>query len=151
MNDSKNVIATLNDLLETCRDGEEGFRLAAEHVEDEHLRTLFTSYCEQRSQLARELRKEISKLGGTADDTGSVSAALHRGWMNLKEAITGHDDAAILAECERGEDVAIDQYRKALECDLPADVRRVVNRQHAAVAAAHDRIRELEKAHEKVS
>lgn len=151
MNDLKNVAATLNDLLQTCRDGEEGFRLAAEHVEDEHLRILFNSYCEQRTQLARELRKELSRLGAAPDDSGSVSAALHRGWMSIKDSITGQDDAAILAECERGEDVALEQYRKALECDLPSDVRRVVSRQHAAVGAAHERIRELEKEHEKVS
>jgi uncharacterized protein (TIGR02284 family) len=139
------TIAKLNQLIETCSDAEKGFRTAANSVEDEHLGILFNNYCQQRVQLVAELQKEVRRLGGTAETGGSAAGAIHRGWINMKSAVTGHDDAAILAECERGEDAAIEEYENTLQADLPQNVRQVVSRQYAAVRAARDRIRELEK------
>ena len=145
------VVSTLNELIEACRDGEEGFRTAAQAVDDDHLRTLFNNYCQQRAQLAAELQREVLRLGSQPQSSGSTAGALHRGWVNLKSAIAGHDDGAVLSECERGEDVAIEQYQHALNANLPSNIKQVVSRQYAAINAAHDRIRELEKAHEKAS
>jgi uncharacterized protein (TIGR02284 family) len=146
------TIAKLNQLITTCSDAEKGFRTAANSVEEEHLRILFNNYCQQRVQLAAELQKEVRRLGGTPETAGSAAGgsaagAIHRGWMNLKSAVAGHDDTAILTECEQGEDVAIEEYEHTLQADLPPNVRQVVSRQYAAVRAARDRIRELEKSH----
>jgi len=141
------IIKTLNSLIETCRDGEEGFRVAAEHVEDDHLKTLFENYCQQRAQLASELEHEVRRLGKHPENQGSTAGALHRGWINLKSAVTGRDDSAILAECEHGEDVAVEAYQEALSIALPAALKQIVSRQYSAIKAAHDRIRELEKTH----
>jgi uncharacterized protein (TIGR02284 family) len=77
------------------------------------------------------------------EKSGSVAAALHRGWISIREAITGRDDMAILEECERGEDYAKAQYRKALEQELPAAAREVVQRQYQGVIANHDKVRAL--------
>jgi uncharacterized protein (TIGR02284 family) len=60
--------------------------------------------------------------------------------------VTGKDDDAIISECERGEDSAVSNYRDALDKDLPANVRSIVERQFASVKQAHDRIRSLERA-----
>lgn len=147
----ENTAAVLNNLVQTCLDGEEGFKNAADSVQEAHLRMLFCEFSQQRAQLAAELQQEIHRLGEMPETSGSVGGSLHRGWMNLKAAVTGHDDHAILAECERGEDVAVNAYEKALEEDLPADVRVVINRQYLAVKASHDRVRDMEKAHEHVS
>jgi uncharacterized protein (TIGR02284 family) len=142
----KDVISTLNSLIETCRDGEAGFREAARHVANPVIRAAFVEIADERTRLRQELAETVHRLGGAPEDSGSVSGAVHRGWMNLKSAVTGKDDVAILAEAERGEDVAVATYRKALEGSLPPDVDAMVRRQLTRVQAAHDRVRAFETA-----
>lgn len=141
----KNITSILNDLIETLKDGQEGFRAAAADVESTDLKTLFSEYSLQRSKFAGELQVLARSLGEKEPETsGSVAASLHRGWINLKAALTSKDEHAILAECERGEDSAVAEYKKAAETgSLPADVRETIRTQAAAVQAAHDRIRDL--------
>jgi uncharacterized protein (TIGR02284 family) len=145
MASNEEVISTLNDLIETCRDGQNGFQTAAGGVGRSELKTLFHTYSQQRASFVGELQDEVRRLGGDPEDSGSVAATLHRGWIDIKAAVTGQDDGAILSECERGEDVAVSNYRAALDADLPANVRSVVERQFGEVKQAHDRIRTLEK------
>ena len=147
MADNDSVISAVNNLIETCKDGQDGFRAAAEGVKNGELKTLFHTYSQQRAQFAGELQNEVRRLGGDPERTGSTAAALHRGWINIKSAVTGEDEGAVIAECERGEDSAVRNYRDALEGgNLPADVRAIVERQYAQVKEAHDRIRALERA-----
>ena len=138
------IYSTLNDLIQTCKDGEEGFRAAAKGVQNSELRTLFQEHAQQRAKFSSELQPIVSRLGGRAEDSGSVGGALHRGWMNIKSAVTGKDEGAIIAEAERGEDVAVDTYRKAMAKDLPGDIRDIVERQYKQILEAHNRIRSLE-------
>jgi uncharacterized protein (TIGR02284 family) len=145
-NDNDDVISTLNNLIETARDGQNGFQTAAEGVKQSELKQLFAKYSQQRAQFVGELQDEVRRLGGDPENTGSVAATLHRGWINIKSAVTGADENAIVSECERGEDSAVSNYRGALDADMPANIRAVVERQYAQVKEAHDRIRSLEKA-----
>lgn len=146
MASTEQVVSTLNNLIETCRDGQEGFKSAAEGVNDEELKRLFYSYSRQRASFAGELQDEVRRLGGEPDTTGSVTASLHRGWMDLRAAVTGGEESSILAECGRGETAALANYRAALAADLPANVRQVVERQFAEVKEAHNRISNLDRA-----
>jgi len=147
MAENKDVTSTLNSLIETCNDGYEGFRAAAEGLQDASIKQEFQRYGQERKQFADELKAEVKRAGGSAETGGSVSGAMHRGWINIKSAVTGRSDAAIIAEAERGEDVAKKEYENALKAVLPLDVQAVVQRQYARVKAAHDRVRELEVAH----
>jgi uncharacterized protein (TIGR02284 family) len=140
------VISTLNGLIETCKDGQDGFKEAAEGVERSDLKSLFYEFSQQRAQFAGELQSLVQSLGGDPENTGSVAAALHRGWINIKSAVTGKDDGAILSECERGEDSAKNNYKAALEEPLPANIAETVQTQYVAVQAAHDRIKALRDA-----
>jgi uncharacterized protein (TIGR02284 family) len=140
------VISILNDLIETCRDGQEGFRAAAEAVKNSELKTLFSRYSQQRGQFVTELQNEVRRLGGDPEKSGTAAGALHRGWMNIKSAVTGGDERAIISECERGEDSAVKAYENALKETLPANVRSIVERQFREIKQAHDRIRSLERA-----
>ena len=143
-----NTTSILNDLIETLKDGQEGFRAASQDVQSHDLKSLFSEYSLQRSKFAGELQALAHSLGEKEPETsGSVSGALHRGWINLKAALTSKDEHAILAECERGEDSAVAEYRKALEhTDLPSHVADTLREQAAEVKAAHDRVRNLRDA-----
>jgi uncharacterized protein (TIGR02284 family) len=141
-----NLISLLNNLIETCKDGEEGFRTAARCVNNSDLKSLFTSYSRQRALFATELQAEVQRLGGDPERKGSLAGAMQRGWTNLKAMVIGAEEASIIAECERGEDVARHQYEEMLLQSLPADVHAIVSRQYASVKEARDRIHALEVA-----
>jgi len=139
------AISVLNDLIETNKDGEEGFRTAAEAVQNSELKTLFNMYAQQRARFGSELNNEVLRRGGQPSTSGHVSASLHRGWINLKQAITGKSESAIVDECERGEDAAKSNYESALKKNLPSDLLSVVETQFGEVKSAHDRIRDLKR------
>ena len=117
-------VSTLNHLAEISRDGAKGFADAAAAVQNPSLKTTLESASKRCETGARELDGEISKLGGQTDASGTTAGAMHRAWTNLKAAITGRDDKAILVECERGEDVAKAAYEEALRSNLPMASRR---------------------------
>lgn len=142
---NENAVSTLNNLIETCKDGEEGFRKAAEGLKDPQVKTQFLAYSRQREQMVRELQQEVRRLGGDPEKSGSLSGSMHRGWINIKSAVTGKDDGAIIAEAERGEDVAKAAFEKAVEGELPPATRALVQQQSVMVHEAHDRVRALEK------
>ncbi len=140
------VISVINDLIETNKDGEQGFRTAAEGVEQSELRTLFNLYAQQRARFAAELNNEVLRHGGDPAKTGHVSAAFHRGWINVKQAVTGKSEIAVIDECERGEDAAKANYEAALKKNLPSDLFSLVESQFAEVRDAHDRISSMKHA-----
>ena len=141
------VASTLNRLIQTCKDGEEGFKVAAGAIQDLNLQRLLESYSQQRSEFSAELQAEVSKLAQQPADSGHVTATLHRGWMDIKSLVAGRDEGAIIAECERGEDLALEIYQQALASLLPADLQAVVERQFGKIKEAHDQIRSLEQIH----
>ena len=148
MSQQKEIISTINGLIETLKDGQEGFRQASEAVKDSQLKSLFSEYSLQRSRFAGELQNEAISLGEhNPENTSSTAGAMHRAWINLKSAITSADDHAILAECERGEDSAVAEYKKAMEEEeLSAPIRDTISRQYMDVKNAHDRIKALRDA-----
>lgn len=143
---NEDTISILNDLIETCKDGEQGFRTAAEGVENTELRTLFNMYAQQRARFGAELNNEVLRRGGDPTKSGSVSAAFHRGWIDIKQAVTGKSESAVVSECERGEDSAKSNYEDALKKNLPSDMLSLVESQYEEVKEAHDRIRALRNA-----
>ena len=143
--DKDDVIATLNDLIETSRDGEEGFRTCADAVKSVQLKEMFRQAASRCAQAVRELQPKVRSLGGDPERRGSVSGSLHRAWVDVKSRITGMDEI-VLAECERGEEVAQRAYEDALSKDLPADVRSMVERQYHGVRQHQERVRQLRAA-----
>jgi uncharacterized protein (TIGR02284 family) len=137
------IIATLDELIKTSRDGELGFRACAEGVDRPDLRSMFDTAARRCAEAASELEAKVRQLGGEPANSGSVAGAAHRGWVNVKSAITGKDETAVLAECERGEDVAKRAYEAALAMDLPPDVKSMVERQYRGTKQNHDRVRDL--------
>lgn len=141
--DNDEIIATLNGLIETCKDGQKGFMDAAEGIENSNLKTLLYEFSQQRSQFTGELQTLVQTLGGEPENTGSLSGSIHRGWSNLKAAVTGKDERSILSECERGEDAAKKAYLDALKIKLPEYIRDSVQTQYSAILTVHNRVKAL--------
>ena len=140
---NNDVESTLNELVETSKDGEKGFRKAAQDAQSAELKSLFQTCAARCAQGAQELQDAIRADGGDPERSGSVAGALHRGWISVKEAVMSRDDRAILEECERGEDYAKARYAEALTLELPQPIRSLVERQYQGVIVNHDRVRSL--------
>ena len=137
------VVSVLNNLIETCKDGEKGFKSAAEGLKSSTIKAKFLEYSRERGQMASELQAEVRRFGGDPDKSGSVSGSVHRGWLDLKAALTGHDDHAVVAEAERGEDVAKGVYENALKEGLPTSAQTLVQQQAVKIRRAHDDVRAI--------
>jgi len=141
--DENNAINVVENLIETSRDGEKGYRDAAEHVKRTDLKAFFTEQSAERQRFAQELQTELAKLGKPDKKvSGSASAAMHRAWIDTKVTMGG-GDKTILESVESGEDNAKDTYNKALSGTLPTSLTEIVRRQAASVQRAHDKVRML--------
>lgn len=143
MTDREDIIATLNDLIEVSRDGEEGFRSSAENVDHPQLKAFFMRRSQEVASSILELQALVRSQGGEPASSTSLSGALHRRWIDLKTALTSNDKLAVLNETERGEDVALEAYRQAAEMDLPAHIRFAVVRQLEGAKLNHDEVKQL--------
>jgi uncharacterized protein (TIGR02284 family) len=139
----RKVIAILNELIETSKDGEKGFALAAQDSKESKLTMLFSEGEQSCRAAVAELQDQVRMLGGIPEEGGTMKAAVHRGWISLKSAASSRDSKAILEECERGEDYAKAKYADAMKQDLPEAVRALVERQYQGVVANHDRVRDV--------
>ena len=143
MEKEKELVSVVSHLIERCKDGEKGYRTAAEDVQDQDLKSLFREYSVQRDTMITELQDQLHQMGQTQDESGSLEGTIHRSWIDLSSALLAKDRKRVLSECERGEDYAVSAYEKALKADLPAGIKTVVQKQYAQVKEAHDRIRSL--------
>ncbi|MDE1165102.1 MAG: PA2169 family four-helix-bundle protein [Pseudomonas sp.] len=142
-NPTKDVIKVLNDLIETTKDGQEGFKTCAEDIKNPELKALFVKRSQECAQAAGELQQEVRALGGDPEDSTSVAGDLHRRWVDVKSVFTGKDEEAVLNEAERGEDHALKAYKEALAKPLPANVHAIIERQYHGVQRNHDQVKAL--------
>nr|WP_314574633.1 PA2169 family four-helix-bundle protein [uncultured Pseudomonas sp.] len=144
---NKDAVSVLNDLIETSKDGEKGFHTAAEDIKNPEIKAYFLSRSSECKTAVAELQTEVRKLGGDPEDSSSASGAVHRLWVELKAAVTGKSDEAVLNEVERGEDHALkaykDAHQKAVEKGLPANVVTLIQSQLTGVQANHDKVKAL--------
>jgi len=140
------IISTLNDLIETCIDSENGFREAANNVKSPQMNSMFLEIANERKGFASELKREVLAFGGDPETTGSTGAAVHRAWMSVVGSLTGKSEHNILVEAERGEDAAVGVYEKAMKEAMPSSVRDLIDRQFRSVKQSHDRIKQMRDA-----
>lgn len=152
MADPKEKIDLLKDLVQICRDGQAGFKEAAEKLTDPTTRAFFQEQSLERARFAGELGNELNRLGEKdVDQSGSTSGAVHRGWINLKSALGG-GEKAILDEAERGEDAAKKAYQEAIDSkQLSQEIMPVLYRQFKSVQSAHDRVKQLRDSYQKAA
>ena len=136
-------VSILEELIQTCKDGQKGYQDAASKIKRSDLKTFFNEQSLERSRFAGELEAELIRHGKPDKKvSGSVAGSLHRAWIDTKVSLGG-GDKAVLEWLEQGEDRAKDAYQKAVTQDLPEDLAQIVRRQAASVLAAHDKIKSL--------
>ena len=136
--------AVLNHLIETCRDAERGFRIAADEVEKPELKRLFLRLAEQRRNFAGELLPHAQRLGGASVGDGTTVATLHRAWIHVKAHLASNPDRAVLEEAARGERFALAAYDEAVNELVPPDARELIEAQDFGVRVASRLVTEME-------
>ena len=137
------AVSVLENLIETCKDGQKGYQEAASKVKRSDLKAFLNEQSLERSRFAGELEAELIRLGKPDKKvSGSVAGSLHRAWIDTKVGLGG-GDKTILEWLEHGEDTAKDAYQKAVTGDLPENIAQIVRRQAARVQAAHDKVKSL--------
>lgn len=135
--------SVLNHLIETCKDAERGFRHIAEQTTDQALKSLFLDVASQRARFAADLLPHAQRLGGANAHDGTTAGALHRTWIDLRNAIARGDSMAAVHEAERGEHFSRGVYENALEGILPPTARELVESQYAELRKTAERLHAL--------
>lgn len=136
-------------LIETLEDGKKGFSDAADKLNESERSDFapkFREIAEQRARFSAELEKMAAAYGDDVDEDGSTLAAVHRGWMALKDALSGSDPDGVLDAVEQGEDHAISAYDEALKDDISENLREAVQRQLTDIKSTRDEVKMLRKA-----
>jgi len=135
------VVAVLNGLIETSKNGEAGFRTCANDIDSPQLKLFFQNRAQSCASAAEDLQQLVRAFGGAPDTHGDLTGLLHRRWVDIKSLLTNHDEIAVLEECERGEESAVANYSRALEKDLPPDVRVMVERQYHGALHNYEQVK----------
>ena len=152
MAEHSEAISTLNTLIATTIDSITGYEESAQNIDNQRLREIFRQRADDRQQVVEQLRSEVRRLGGDPEDGGSVLGKAHQRFEDLKAAVTGRDEKAIINEVERGEDYLKEKFESALESDeLTGETRSVVERCYQSVKAGHDQMSQLKHGMEATS
>jgi uncharacterized protein (TIGR02284 family) len=149
-NQHENVVKTLTGLMELCADGNRGYKNAADHIENDEIKTILYRLSQQRALFEAELKAEIRNLGGKADDSGpdetdgTILGNLHRRWMDIKEKFTSKDYEAILEECRKGDKAAYEAYEEALKENVPQYIKEILTNQHHLIKGAYNQLMEFQ-------
>lgn len=142
-----NDVSVLNGLIKTTLDSMKGYEDAAKDAESTQFATMFADFARDRAQVASQLQGQVRSLSGEPETDSSLLAAAHRTFMDLKQAITGKNDKAIIEEVERGEDHIKAKFEDAMkEQDLQPATLTAINQGYASVREGHDRMSALKHA-----
>ena len=138
-----NTIDHLNHLVTINKDAETGFLSASKDIKNSELATLFNGYAAQHGKFAAELQSEVARRDGDVEHAGTAGGALHRGWMDLKAALTGSSTVAILRSCEGGEEHAVVAYDDALKANPTGQTRKLIDKQVEQIRGIHKHLHRL--------
>jgi len=137
-------ISTLNTLIATTIDSVTGYENSAKDIANQRFAEIFRERANERQQVVEQLRAEVRRLGGNPEDDGSLMGKTHQSFEDMKAAITGQDEKAIINEVERGEDYLKEKFETALNSDaLSGESRSVVERCYQSVRSGHDQMSQL--------
>jgi len=137
-------ISTLNTLIATTIDSITGYENSAKDIDNQRFAEIFRQRANERQRVVEDLRSQVRRLGGDPEDSGSFLGKTHQRFEDLKAAITGQDEKAVINEVERGEDYLKEKFEAALNSDtLSGEARSVVERCYQSVRSGHDQMSQL--------
>jgi uncharacterized protein (TIGR02284 family) len=137
-------ISTLNTLIATTIDSVTGYENSAKDIDNQRFAEMFRKRADERQRVVEQLRGEVRRLGGDPEESGSFMGKTHQRFEDLKAAITGKDEKAIVNEVERGEDYLKEKFETALSGGtLSGECRSVVEQAYQSVREGHDQMSSL--------
>ena len=139
-------VSVLNSLIETTIDSVDGYRHSAGEATSDTFGEMFRRRAEERQQVVDRLREKVRELGGTPEEEGGLLAKAHRQFLSLRDAVTGKDDKAVIAEVDRGESYLNGKWEAALaDTELSAGTQRLLRECYQSVRSGHDQWELLHK------
>ncbi len=139
------IVDNLQDLLEKNYDAEKGFTKAMKDAKNKNLKHFLMKQAAQRSRFANELTQELRNLNEEPKESGSFTGDLHRAWIDIKSAVTGNEDEAVLEECIRGEKASAEEYKEKLtKYSFPPKIETVLQKQSAEIHQTLSQVKRLE-------
>ena len=138
MFDQSHDISVLNSLIETTIDSVDGYRRSSAEATESRFSASFRDRAAEREQIVPKLRDRVRELGGEPEHDGSLLAAAHRQFLGLRDALTGSDDEAVIAEVDRGESYLDTKWQAALRDDrLSPDTKSLIQQCYESVRSGH--------------
>ncbi len=139
------LVDNLQELLEKNYDAEKGFTKAMKDAKNPRLKTFLKQQAAQRGRFTNELTQEIRNLNEEPKDSGSFTGDLHRTWIDIKSAVSGNKDEAVLEECIRGEKASWEEYdNKLKEENFPPNISGVLQKQASEIRNTLTEVKTLE-------
>ena len=143
---SEHDVSVLNSLIETTIDSVDGYRHSAGEATNEQFAQIFRARAEERQQVVARLRERVVELGGTPEEEGGLLAAAHRQFLSLRDAVTGRDDKAVIAEVDRGESYLNGKWEAALADDsLSSQTKQLLTQLYQSVRSGHEQWEQINK------
>ncbi|WP_131539373.1 ferritin-like domain-containing protein [Pedobacter nototheniae] len=145
MENNNEIISDLKGLISIVNDGKEGYQSASEATDSLELKAIFLKYAAERKAYELELKAHLVSHGAESEnEDGGLLGVLHRAWIDVKEALSSKEDAAILGAIETGETAAIEKYDSVLkDPKTHADHLDLLNKQRDGIQNALTEIKSL--------
>ncbi|HEX8621381.1 MAG TPA: PA2169 family four-helix-bundle protein [Allosphingosinicella sp.] len=140
-------VTVLNSLIETTIDSVDGYRHSAGEATNPQFAEIFRTRAREREQVVAKLRERVTALGGTPEEEGGLLAKAHRQFLSLRDAVTGSDDKAVIAEVDRGESYLNGKWEAALaDTELSSETQRLLTECYQSVRSGHEQWENMNKA-----
>jgi len=148
MENNQEIISDLKGLISIINDGKEGYQSAAESTDNVELKAVFLKYAAERALYETELKAHLAKHGGVSEnEEGGILGAIHRTWIDIKEALTDKSETSVLGAVITGENAALEKYDMAIkDHQLHEDHLNLLTSQRNGIAES---LKEIEVLQEK--
>ncbi|AFD06607.1 ferritin-like domain-containing protein [Solitalea canadensis] len=143
------VATALNDLIIINKDRIAGYEKAEKLTKNEELKTLFQRLAEDSTKNIHELSDQLIKINNKPVDSSSLPGKFYRSWMNVKALFSGNDDHSILSDCEFGETIALENYKKVEQnilFTMGTTINMLIEQQKSRITDGHDLVKRLRNA-----
>lgn len=144
--DPQKTIDDLNFLIAVNADRIEQFQTAKDDAEVPRLRRLFQRMALESAEHIAQLTSCIRAEGGEVEQGTTLSGKLHKLWVDVRAALSGHDATAILEAVRCAEKATLDAYDRILEeshHDLPEPIFELIQHQRRTIVESCQTVERL--------